>query len=188
MKTEEDTTAAEAGDLLEEAAKAPYHTILEVWSKVLEPNAKLRMTPQWANRIISTYNGLSFHDMGSFKDRFTSKVEQLADILRTVIEEDEEALKRVTSEEDATLNHHHYMTVLFAWQQAILMWELEWEWAGASAAAELAAISEVHKMFFAQEGLASLLDQIGFQFDDTDREALAAMLEETRAGVEGQSE
>lgn len=172
-------------ELLEEAAEAPYHTVLEIWTKVLEPAAAdMRITPQWSNRIVSAYNDVRFIDMGEYRDRFAAKVLELADILRAVLEEDDEAVQRTSAEEDATLNHHHYMTVLFAWQQRILMWELEWEWDDPCAGVEMAAISEVHKMFFAQEGLTSLLDQIGFQFDDSDRQALAEMLEETRAGAE----
>ena len=49
----------------------------------------------------------------------------------------------------------------------------------------MAAISEVHKMFFAEQGLTSLLDQIGFQFDDEDREGLVALLEDTRKTMAG---
>lgn len=172
-----------AGDLIEEASKAKYHTLLEIWTELLKPAESERhqpIAPQWANKIVSTYNGMSFQDMGDFRARYFDKIQDLSGILAGVVSEDDEALKRISPEEDATLNRHHYLTLLYAWQQQILTWELEWYWADPSAAAELAAISEVHKMFFSEQGITAHLDEIGFQFDDIDRQALVEMLEETR--------
>jgi hypothetical protein len=42
----------------------------------------------------------------------------------------------------------------------------------------VAALSEVHSMFFSPEGVTGLLDQINFQFTDADRQLLQEELQE----------
>jgi hypothetical protein len=180
------TDAQEVGALLEDAGQAEYHTLLEIWLKVLEPAEKLRtsrITPQEASRIVNSYPGMHLRDMDAFRRLFYEKVESFYRILRETVSEDDEALKRTTAEEDAKENRHLYLMVLFSWQHHILLWELEWMYDDPEAAAEMAAISEIHKMFFSDNGITSLLDQIGFEFDDADREALVEMLEETRKAM-----
>jgi hypothetical protein len=185
-----DTTVPEfdtVEDILEQANAAPYHTILEVWREVLKPAKEerwARITPQWANRIITTYNGLSFADMREFRDRYFDKIAELETILLGEIEGDDECLNLTKPEEDVEANSHHYMNILIDWQKTFLGWELAWETASPSAAIELAAISEVHRMFFDPNGLTALLDQIKFEFTDADRDLLASELEAMRDSQE----
>jgi hypothetical protein len=182
---QEDT--GEVQDLLDKAAEAPYNTILRVWLEILLPakEEKLKnVTPQWANRIVSNYQGIRFADMDLFRDLYFAKVLTLADILADEIDSDEECLNVSSPAEDSTLNHHHYLTVLFNWQQRFLLWELAWRTTDPDAAVELAALSEVHKMFFAEQGLTSLLDQINFEFTDEHRQMLADLLQETKDSEE----
>lgn len=170
-------------DILDEANAAPYHSILEVWREVLKPahtERKTKITPQWANRICTTYRELAFADMLEFRDRYFDKIAELESILLAEISSDDECLNVVTPEEDVEQNSHHYMNVLIDWQKAFLAWELAWDCADPDASIELAAVAEVHRMFFDQNGLTALLDQIKFVFTDDDRDLLAAALQELR--------
>lgn len=182
-----ETTDLTVQDILEEAGQATYHTILQVWQEVLKPaeaEKSKRITPQYANRICTTYNGLQFADMLEFRDRYFSKILQLASILDIEIATDDECLKLISPEEDIEHNSVHYLNVLTDWQKAFLQWELDWDCADPAAPIELAAISEVHRMFFDQNGLTALLDQIKFEFTDDDRDLLSAALQELREAQE----
>lgn len=174
-------------DILDEANSANYHTILEVWREVLKPactERTKRITPQWANRICTTYREIAFADMLGFRDRYFDKIAELESILLGEIETDDECLNLTTPEEDVEHNSHHYLNVLINWQKAFLSWELAWDCADPDASIELAAISEVHRMFFDQNGLTALLDQIKFEFTDADRDLLAAELNDLRGAEE----
>lgn len=181
-----DTTMPEfdtVEDILEQANAAPYHTILEVWREVLKPAAterKAKITPQWANRICTTYREINFEDMLEFRDRYFDKIGELEAVLAAEIETDDECLNLTTPDEDAEHNAHHYLNVLTNWQKTFLSWELDWDCADPDASIELGAISEVHRMFFDQNGLTALLDQIKFEFSDADRDLLAAELQDLR--------
>ena len=170
------------------AANAGYHTILEIWREVLKPAQTERLkkiTPQWANRIVTTYTEMTFGDMMTFRDLYFGKIAELEDILLGEISDDDECLNMATPEEDVEENSHHYSNILTNWQKTFLTWELEWDCADPDASIELAAISEVHRMFFDQNGITALLDQIKFEFTDNDRDLLAAELEDLRASKEG---
>lgn len=174
-------------DILDEANAVGYHTILEVWREILKPaegELAKKIAPQWANRIVATYQGVGFADVADFRDLYFSKIIELARILDLEIEGDDECLKFTTAEEDVKFNSHHYINVLTDWQKTFLTWELDWDTTHPDAAIELAAISEVHKMFFEQTGILGLLEQIKFEFTDADRDALAAALEDLRASRE----
>jgi hypothetical protein len=173
-----DTTLPEfdtVQDILDEANGAPYNTILRIWREVLAPAAAERdkaVSPQWANRICSTYRELRFADMEDFRDIYFGKIMELAEILDLEINGDDECLSPTTPEEDVEANSHHYLNVLFDWQKAFMLWEKDWRCFDDTAAVELAAISEVHKMFFEPTGIVSLLDNIKFEFTDDHRAAL----------------
>lgn len=172
-------------DILDEANQVQYHAILEIWREVLKTGKTERhnkITPQWANRICSSYREINFADMPRFKDSYFDKIEELATILDIEIESDDECLNVISAEEDVLNNGSHYMGLLIEWQKAFLMWELAWNCEDGWAPAELAAISEVHRMFFDTQGLTALLDQIQFQVTDSDRELLAGILQELKEG------
>jgi hypothetical protein len=163
----------------------PFFTILKVWLELLKPaaaQARDRVEPQWASRICSMYPQLVFADMIEYRARFFAKIEALRLILEDEVGTDDECLTYTTPEEDREYNSQHYKNILTDWQIEVLDWELEWDTSDPSAAAELAAISEVHKMFFGDTGLVAHLDNIKFEFTDDDRQALAKALEESRLG------
>ena len=160
-----------------------YHPVLEVWREVLRPaaaEATKRVTPQWANRIVASYSGIDFADMERVRDSYFGKIAQLGAILEQEIDGDDECLNPATPEEDVAENAHHYKNLLLNWQLQFLQWELEWECTSPDAAVELAAISEVHKMFFSATGVTAYLDNIRFEFTEDDQADLGAALEELR--------
>ncbi len=175
-------------DILAEADNTPYHSILEVWREVQKPavaERTVKITPQWANRIASSYREIAFRDVPSFRDTYFDRIEELNDILKTEIASDDECLNVDSPEEDVERNGHHYLNLLVDWQKALLQWELDWDVTSEKAAVDLATISEVHRMFFDNTGLTSLLDNIKFEVTDADRDMLAAALQELRDSQEG---
>ena len=133
-----------------------------------------KITPQWANRIITTYNGLTFSDMPIFRDRYFDKLAELEGILHDEIASDDECLNHATPEEDVREQH-----LPLPQRPDQLAEGVPRLGAGLGLhrhrcrSIELAAISEVHRMFFDEIGLTALLDQIKFEFTDEDRDLLA---------------
>lgn len=165
-----------------------FHPVLKVWKEVLavaESERATPISPQWATKIISSYPGLTFAGCATVHERYFAKLIQLRDILSMVIDGDDECLNYDTPEEDVEHNSHHYKDVLTMWQMAVLQWELEWDCTDPHAAIELAAISEVHKIFFGdahRPGMTAYLDNIQFQFTDSDQAELVEALEQLKAG------
>lgn len=161
-----------------------FHPVLHVWRAVLEPARELRkekVTPQYASKMVQSYPGLTYPDTAELQDRYYAKVIELLEILEFEIGSDAECLSPASPEEDVAENSDHYRAMLLTWQQAFLQWELEWTCTDADAAIELAAISEVHKMFFGQTGLTAFLDNIKFEYTEADSASLSQALDEQRA-------
>jgi hypothetical protein len=167
-------------DKLYETGEVPsFHPVLEVWREVLKPaaaEADKKVTPQWASRITSSYREVNFADMDYVRDSYFAKIGELARILELEIATDDDALSYATPEEDAAENAFHYKNLLLQWQLAVLSWEMDWSCNHEHAGAELAAISEVHKMFFGDQGLTAFLENIRFEFTDDDQQQLADAL------------
>jgi hypothetical protein len=172
------------GDDQPEEGKAPaYHTVLEVWREVLRPAAALsyeKVTPQYASKMLQSYAGLTFASTQELQDRYYQKIQQMADILDLEISGDKDCLSYSSPEEDVAENHTHYKSLLFKWQELLLQWELEWGCGDVDAAVELAAVSEIHKLFFSPTGLTAFLDNIRLELTEDDQEELAELLQEQR--------
>lgn len=184
----------EMDDLPPETPAAPhpsYHTLLEVWRAVLAPArgglADAPITPQWATRIVSTYPQVTFADTPAVNTMFFVVVNELGSILDEVIDSDTQCLKWETAQEDVEHNSEHYRELLTLWQTHMLRRELEWKPTDPDAAVMLAALSEVHAMFFGEKGLTAHLDSIKFQFTEADQEALTRSLEDARAAFYGEA-
>lgn len=162
-----------------------FHPILEVWREVLKPAHTERdgkVTPQYANKIVSGYHGIEFVDMNVFRDRYYSKVIDLEKILHEVIESDDQCLLASTPEEDREMNSKHYRTVLLEWQKQFLTWELEWDTTDPLAGVEMGSVAEVHKMFFSEMGIVAYLQNIQFQFTEQDQAEIAEALQALKDG------
>ena len=170
-------------DILNDAKGAEFHPILRVWQEVLDASKQVRqerITPQWALRVVTTHADVHFSEMKDYRDLYYHSIDELADALRVEIETDDECLKVTSAEEDAEQNTFHYINVIIAWQKIILTWELDWDVDDIDAAVQLAVISDVHKMFFGEVGLTSLLDQINFEFNEDSQNLLRSELEELK--------
>lgn len=178
----EDLTEQDRTDLtqLYNTGEVPsFHPVLEVWREVLRPaeaEAVKKVSPQWASRITAAYREVAFADMTFVRDSYFAKLAQLASILDDEIASDPECLSYTSAEEDAEHNAFHYKNLLMVWQMAILQWELDWSCESMNAGPELAAISEVHKMFFGDQGITAFLENIRFEFNDDDQQVLAEAL------------
>ena len=158
-----------------------FRPILLIWREVLAPakdEMTAKVTATWANRIVSSYQEVQFADMEEFRTRYFTKLLHLASILEEEIDTDEDCLTYNEPAEDAEQNSHHYKNLLMYWQMTFLQWEMEWETTDIWAAVELAAISEIHKMFFGQTGITQFLDNIGFEYTEADQESMTAALNE----------
>lgn len=184
----EETVEADVVDFptVEIPEDVEYHTILEIWKAVLSPartEREQRINPGWANKICQNYHQIAFADVRKVHESYFGKILQLLEILELEIDGDEDCLKPDEAAEDAEVNAHHYKNLILNWQSAILMWELLWDCTDEDAAVEIAAISEVQRMFFGEIGLVGYLDQINFQFTEDDQAMLGEALEELRAGT-----
>jgi hypothetical protein len=158
----------------------PFNPVLKVWREVLAPardEAKKRPTPQWCSRITASYREIDFKDMLAYRDAYYGKIEELYQTLLAEIELDDECLNYTTPEEDVTNNSGHYKFLLTQWQMQLLQWELDWSCADLNAPVELAAISEIHKLFFGDKGIIPFLDSIQFQFTEEEQQELANELQ-----------
>jgi len=176
---------ADLAQLLADGAEPEFHPVLEVWREVLANGpelAKEKVSPQWASKIVGTYQGVNFADMEEVQARYFAKIGELANVLDLEIATDKDCLTYRKPEEDAEENAVHYKNLLRDWQMTFLQWELDWKTTDPQAAVELAAISEVHKMFFGQTGLTAYLDNIKFEFNEQDQQDLAEALLELRDG------
>lgn len=183
LLTEQDIADLESMHAEPSAPDPSYHTLLEVWQQVLAPAAEeatKQVTPTWAARMCGEYKQLQIQEMNTFRDIYFGGIAELGAVLDAEIETDVDALKIDNQAEDALENRHHYLNVLRDWQLTLLQWELDWDCTDADAHIRLAAISEVHKMFFGPTGLTAFLDNIGFEFDEADQEMLGEALEELR--------
>lgn len=183
----EDTVADEEINALldNDGEKPTEHPLLKVWQELMKPaRAELsaKVTPQWANRITSSYREVNFADMEDFRDRYFGKWVEFADILDAEIATDSDCLTYTTHDEDREHNSQHYRNLLRDWQVRLLEWELAWDCKDPHAAVEIAAISEIHKVFFGQTGVINHLDQIKFEYTEADQAEALAALEATREG------
>lgn len=179
--TEQDVADLEALHNEPAAEKPPYRPVLKTWQVLLTEavttESTQRVTAGWATRITAMYKELLYKDMEKFRDEFFEKIRTLLRALVEEIESDNECLKVEDQAADVAENSVHYKNLIFRWQSAILGWEQGWHCTDEDSHIEIATISEVHRMFFGEQGITSHLDGIGFHFTEDDQKALAAHLE-----------
>lgn len=164
-----------------------YHTILEIWREILKPTLTetgRRISPQWATKIVQSYPEISYFEVPLVRDKIHDKLTELLETLTEEIASDPECLTYTTPEDDSRENGVHYKNLLLVWQQMFLQWELDWSPSDQSAGAEIAALSEVHRMFFGNgnlPGLTAHLDNIRFEYTEADQTLVAEALREQTA-------
>lgn len=174
---------AELQDLLGEKPPTP-RTLLETWREVLtsiESVKAQRVEPGLANRIVSVWPKLSYQDTVRYHEIYHDLLLEMRAILETEISVDPDCLKNV--DDDAVENRARYVNLLLCWQVQAMRWEHEWDAADPESHIRLAAIGDAHAFMLSQNGLIAHLEQIGFQFTDADREAMAVQLDEIKQAL-----
>lgn len=171
-------------DFVDGGPKPPgFHTILKVWNEVLKPLQSERgekVTAGFAQRICTQYREVTYAMMNAYRDLYFDRLERFQEILLAEIESDPECLTYTTPEEDLEHNSQHYKQLLLDWQLELVQWEKDWDCESQDAPIQLAVISEIHKMFFAQDGLVAFLESIQFQFTEHDQAEMQTALQELK--------
>lgn len=160
-----------------------YHPILKVWDEFLTGAAASRtgrVGPTWALQLVSKHPEIALRDTPEVVDRYFDKIADLHQVLKHEISTDPNCLTYRTVEEDREENREHYLNLLLGWQSQLLIWDLEWDATDEDAAIEVAALSEVHALFFGPNQLSSHLEAIGFEFTETDQADMQAALQELK--------
>lgn len=167
--SDQDIADLESLGLTDEQA-ASSRTILEIWQAHLAPADEAmteRITPGYANKIVSTWPKLSYQDTGLYHKLFHDRVIELRSVLDEVIEAHREeypdAFEHV--EDDGEYNESAYLEVIYRWQARIQEWEHNWEVTGPISHIEVAVIADVTSFFVGQMGIVQFLDNVGFRFD-----------------------
>jgi hypothetical protein len=124
---------------------------------------------------------MTFKDMPAYRDVYYDKIDQLTESLqhrdrRPMTSASTSPPPRRTSEHNSV----HYLNILFTWQKQILSWELDWDCTADDAAIELAAIVEVHKMFFGEVRADQPARPDQLRVPETRQEQLMLELEEMK--------
>jgi hypothetical protein len=169
-----------------EDREAPtWHTVLQVWDTVLrdaKPEKDVRPTPQYCNRIITSYSGVTYADMYAFRDLFYERVNELHQILVDEIATDDECLKWDNAAEDLEHNFGHYFNLLKNWQCRFLEWEVAWDCLNPNAAIDIATISQVHSIFFGNTGLTQHLENLQMVLTEEQSQEIADALNAIKEG------
>lgn len=173
-------------DRAKQEEEPSYHSILQVWDTILDGAAEFaknaRISPQWANQMVMTYNGLTYADARRLHELYFGRTETLRQILLEAIKANEGCFKVFTAEEDRETNSAVYKQLLVDWQLQITRWEIAWDCESPTAAIEVACFGEMHKAFFGQTGLTQYLDNIQLEYTEDDQASLAEQLAALKAG------
>lgn len=157
--------------------KPKNHTILEVWSSVLdaiEDARDSRITVSKAAQLVATYPFLSFEDLPAYMEAYYDYLVQYRSLLREEIASDDKALTWTEPDDDAEQNRHHYLNLMVGWQRLALHLRSEWE-VGAFAGIKLAALNDTQQFMLGERGIINLLGQIKFSYDDDDANEIYAL-------------
>lgn len=168
---------------LDSQPELEYHSVLQVWQTVLEsadrPDNR-HMTPKWAMAIISQYVGIGFADLPDYVETYFDLLSEMTVVVNDVILLDDDCFKVTNATEDVEANRSNFLAILRDWQLLLLTRELEWDPTDPFAAVQIAALSEIQKLFFGQTGLTGHLEAIKLEVTEEDQIELATVLEERR--------
>ena len=169
-------------------AAALTNSVLKIWQEVLvnaDADRDQRISPRYANSIVSNWPKLGFGDVSQYHQRYFAHLIELRYILDEEIASDPKAFDHI-GEDDAELNREHYINLLTEWQVRIAQWEAQWDVDDEHAAAELAAVADVTAFFVGPQGLVEHLSQIGMLYTDEDRDRLRERLIEADKEARGE--
>lgn len=151
--------------------KPSDHTVLEIWSTVLqniEGGEDERVTTNNAFRLLMTYPFLVPGDLPFYYRIFYATLKQYRDLLDYEIVGDENCFNWTLPPDDASHNEHHYRNLLVNWQRLALQMRMDWDCEGPFPGAALAALSDAQSFMLGEKGIVNLLGQIPLGFDQGD--------------------
>lgn len=176
----EELSAADVADLklLEEPA-AQEHTILEVWSEMLngiEDARKGSITPNMAADMVMTWPELKFALLDDYYELYHDYLVEAREIVREEIASDPEALQH--TEDDDAANHDHYVNILRQWNMLVAVKETEWRASDEDAAIKYAAMGQLQNFLLSKErGIVNYLSSINLMMTEAERESLKEAVE-----------
>lgn len=166
-----------------DAPEASYNSMLKVFEAIfngIDTERDERITPVWANRMISLYPQMTFKDLPAFHERYFNKLEELRNILRMEIEAAGDDIEVDSSEEDIENNSARFLNLLLQWQVTLQQWDLDWRVDSEDAVVEMAAASECFKFLFGQTGITQFFSDIEFTLSDEDQKMIGDAILEAR--------
>ena len=160
-------------------AEAITHTILEVWQELfsnIEKEEGLRVSPQAAMAIQSSWPRLSIKEYQAFTDLYYSFLGEFREVIDTLVEENPVALVHV--EDDVEHNHDLYVEAVARWQKTARAWEDAWQCGLPDAEVRLYAMVDAINFVLSSQGLVSHLDQIGMILTSEDEALMQSILDE----------
>lgn len=177
-------TDAQISQFIDAGGQAPeYHTILEVWREILKHSRNeltAHVNAGWASKIVSSWPEITYASMEAYRDIYFGLLIEALEILEAEIASDADCLSYTTPADDAEENAHHYKNLILQWNMMFQQAELDWVCTMENAGCWVAAISEGNKAIFGPTGVTQYLDNIGFEFGESDQADLQAALVEQR--------
>ena len=174
----------ELDDEIAETPEIPepsYHSVAEVWLRVLEANESVReggVNMTAAASLTQSYPHLTFQDCYPVHERFHTIMSGMLDILEGVLAGRAHAFSVDNPVDDLELNRQLYIDLLREWQKELVSLELMWSPVFPDAAIQFAAFHLAYKFFFdPSTGLVNHLESIKLTLTEDERNELAEALQ-----------
>ena len=154
-------------------------TVLEAWWELLKrvPVEKdLPITIDMVIPVINNFPWLELHDVPTHFKTFYKLLGEALEILTFEIESEPECLER--GEDDAELNHGHYLNILIGWNKMLKVQAETWDVSALSAGAEMSGTISANEFLVGANGLTAHLGVIDFQYSNEDRDLVNGAVNE----------
>ena len=154
-------------------------TVLEAWWELLKRvpvEEELPVTMDMVIPVINNFPWLELHDVPTHFKTFYKLLGEALEILTFEIESDPECLER--GEDDAELNHGHYLNILIGWNKMLKVQAETWDVSALSAGAEMSGTISANEFLVGANGLTAHLGVIDFQYSNEDRDLVNGAVNE----------
>ena len=154
-------------------------TVLEAWWELLKRvpvEKELPITMDMVIPVINNFPWLELHDVPTHFKTFYKLLGEALEILTFEIESEPECLER--GEDDAELNHGHYLNILIGWNKMLKVQAETWDVSALSAGAEMSGTISANEFLVGANGLTAHLGVIDFQYSNEDRDLVNGAVNE----------
>lgn len=154
-------------------------TVLEAWWELLKRvpvEKELPITMDMVIPVINNFPWLQLYDVPTHFKTFYKLLGEALEILTFEIESEPECLER--GEDDAELNHGHYLNVLIGWNKMLKVQAETWDVSALSAGAEMSGTISANEFLVGANGLTAHLGAIDFQYSNEDRDLVNGAVNE----------